>query len=161
MAGLPWQYGCAKHKFETFRRPRKINGVKQRAYIPGRAGTNENHPGLAIYMNACRVMTQGPKVHYLGELIRQHGDPKQAKLFRDELYLTLPQIDLVQAVLAGKEPLGVLTNNTVEGGNSRLQVEGLKDLAPVDWFNILHSMERDYWTRELNACLAWIEKTVR
>ena len=45
MAGLPFQYGCAKHKFETFRRPRRIDGIPQTAYIPGRAPDNKNHPG--------------------------------------------------------------------------------------------------------------------
>ena len=161
MAGLPFQYGCAKHKFETFRRPRRIDGVPQTAYIPGRAPDNKNHPGLAIYLQACREMTEGPKIYLLDELIRLHGHSSNSAAFKDELYRSLPQIDLVQSVMMGKEPLGELTNNTVEGGNSRLKTEGLKDLPPVDFFHQMHAMERDYWTRELEACLAWIKKTVR
>ena len=161
MAGLPHQYGCAKHKFETFRRPRKLNGIQQPAYIPGRAPKNGNHPGLYIYLQACREMTEGPKIVLLGELIQKHGHKKSQAAFKDELYRSLPQIDLVESVMLGKEPLGEITNNTVEGGNSRLKTEGLKDLPPVDFFNQTHAMERDYWTRELEACLAWIKKTVR
>ena len=161
MAGLPHQYGCAKHKFETFRRPRKIDGIQQIAYIPGRAPSKGNHPGLSIYLAACREMTEGPKIFLLGELIREHGHSSNQELFKAELYRSMKEIDLVQSVQLGKEPLGELTNNTVEGGNSRLKTEGLKDLPPVDFFNQIHAMERDYWTRELEACLAWIKKTVR
>ena len=161
MAGLPHQHGCAKHKFETFRRPRKIDGIQQIACTPGRAPSKGNHPGLSMYLAACREMTEGPKIFLLGELIREHGHSSNQELFKDELYRSMKEIDLVQSVQLGKEPLGELTNNTVEGGNSRLQTEGLKDLPPVDFFNQIHAMERDYWTRELEACLAWIKKTVR
>ena len=33
MAGLPFQCGCAKNKFETFRRPRRIDGVGIRSVL--------------------------------------------------------------------------------------------------------------------------------
>ena len=60
----------------------------------------------------------------------------------------------------GKHPLGEITNNTVEGANNRLKIEGLKDLPPLDWLNTFVDMERKYWTRELNDCLAWMAKMV-
>jgi hypothetical protein len=106
MAGLPHQHGCAKHKFETFRRPRKISGIQQTAHVPGRAPTKGNHPGLSI-----REMTEGPKIFHL-ELMRKHGHKSNQAAFKGELHRSLPQIDLVQSALLVKEPLGELTKNT-------------------------------------------------
>jgi len=155
MAGLPNLFWCAKHKFETFRRPRSVDGKKVKAYIVGGV-IGGQHPGLILYLMACKVMTNAAKIYWREQLIERHVGSDQADAFRcvwralcnykrlpthcklyalhsKEFNDTLPRIDLVGPVAHNKTPLGEITNNTVEGPNNRLKLDGLKDMPPLDF----------------------------
>ena len=79
---LPFQLGCAMHKFQTFRRTRSVNGHKVGAYIKGPNRDDGHHPGLVLYLNACRAMTLVPQNFWLDLLIERHADPNQEAAFR-------------------------------------------------------------------------------
>ena len=84
-----------------------------------------------------------------------------ARACREALNKSLREIGLAAAVKRGLKPNGEITNSTVEGPNNRLKIEGLKDMTPIAWLHTLLAVERDYWTRELELCLAWVNKMVR
>ena len=81
--------------------------------------------------------------------------------YREALKKSLHAIGLAAAVKRGLKPNGEITNSTVEGPNNRLKIEGLKDMTPIAWLHTLLAVERDYWTRELESCLAWVDKMVK
>jgi hypothetical protein len=78
------------------------------------------------------------------------------------LHEAMRVLDLVSVVRDLRTPpLDELTNNTVEGPNNRIKVEGLKNLPPLDWLLAMLAMEAEYWTREANCAREWALLMVR